>query len=347
LQDWIKGNDLQAFVVSAPANLRYLTGFTGEGIGVLTPRELAVVTDRRYEQEAAAQLQDCRAIFATAKYYRDVAKCLAQSAANRVGFEADNLTYATYQFLQEELTEVELVSTRGVVEEYRAVKDEEEVEKIRRAAAIVDEVLPGFLANLPVNVTEKELSLSLRQQIVTTGADRLSFEPVVAFGANAAAAHATSTDRRLHPGDIVLIDVGAQVDGYCSDITRTIVWGEPSARFSEIYQIVLNAQQAALATIQPGVAGSEVDKAARDVIAEAGYGERFGHSLGHGVGLEVHELPRLGKTADQPLAVGNVVTVEPGIYISEWGGVRIEDMVLITEGGPQVLTSSPKLDLQT
>ncbi len=312
---------------------------------MLTPQELAVITDRRYEQEAAAQLEECRAIFAATKYHRDVAKYLAQSAANRVGFEADNLTYATYQFLQEELAEAELVSTEGVVEEYRAVKDEEEVGKIRRAAAIVDGVLPGFLANLPANVTEKELGLALREQIVTAGADRLSFEPVVAFGANAAAAHATSTDRHLHPGDIVLIDVGAQVDGYCSDITRTTIFGQLDSRFSEIYQVVLDAQQAALAAIQPGVAGSEVDKAARDVIAEAGYGERFGHSLGHGVGLEVHELPRLSKTADQPLAVGNVVTVEPGIYISEWGGVRVEDMVLITEGGPQVLTTSPKLDL--
>ncbi len=345
MREWSEENDLQAFVVSAPANLRYLTGFTGEGIGVLTPQELTVITDRRYEQEAAAQLQDCRAIFAAAKYQSDVAKYLAQSAANRVGFEADNLTYATYQFLQEELGETELVSTEGVVEEYRAVKDKEEMGKIRAAAAIVDEVLPGFLANLPANVTEKELGLALREQIVTAGADRLSFEPVVAFGANAAAAHATSTNRCLHPGDIVLIDVGAQVDGYCSDITRTTIFGQLDSRFSEIYQVVLDAQQAALAAIQPGVAGSEVDKAARDVIAEAGYGERFGHSLGHGVGLEVHELPRLSKTADQPLAVGNVVTVEPGIYISEWGGVRIEDMVLITEGGPQVLTSSPKLDL--
>ena len=310
---------------------------------VVAPEQTAVVTDHRYEQEAG-EISGYQVMFSDEGYHRQVAEYLAQSSARRVAFEANNLTYATYEYLTEQLSEVELLSTRAIVEKQRSVKDTDELEKIRAAAAVVDAVLPDSLANLSAGITEKQLSLQLREGILTGGADRLSFEPVVAFGSHAAAAHATSTNRALRRGDIVLIDVGAQLDGYCSDVTRTVTFGRPDSRFVEIYRIVQAAQEAALEAIRPGVSGAEMDAVAREVIAEAGYGDHFGHGLGHGVGLEVHELPRLGKTGDEPLVAGNVATVEPGIYLSDWGGVRLEDMVVITDGGPQILTATPKLD---
>ncbi len=311
---------------------------------VVAPEQTAVITDRRYEQEAG-KISDCQVMFSSEGYHRQVAEYLAESSPQRVAFEAQNLTYAMYEYLSEEMSEVELVSTRAVVEQQRAIKEDDEIEKIQAAAAIVDAVLPDLLANLSAGITEKQLSLQLRERIVTGGADRLSFEPVVAFGSHAAAAHATSTDRSLRRGDIVLIDVGAQLDGYCSDITRTVIIGPSNSQFVEIYRVVQAAQTAALQAIEPGITGAEVDSVAREVIAEAGYGDYFSHSLGHGVGLEVHELPRLGKTGDEPLAAGNVVTVEPGIYLSDWGGVRLEDMVAITHDGLKILTSSPRLGL--
>ena len=332
-------------LITSRPNVRYLTGFTGEGLAIIAPAQTTVITDRRYEQEAAAQLSDCAVIFSTEGYHQEVAQCLASSSAQRLAFEADSLTYATYERLSEHLPAVELVSSRDVVEKRRSAKEPGEVDMIRAAAAIVDTVLPGFFTELSAGVTEKQLALRLREQIVTGGADTLSFEPVVAFASHAAAAHATTTDRPLQPGDTVLIDVGARLDGYCSDITRTICFGPPDACFIRIYQTVRAAQQAALEAIRPGMSGAEADAVAREVITEAGYGEHFGHSLGHGVGLEVHELPRLGKTGDEPLAEGNVVTVEPGIYLSNWGGVRLEDMVVITEDGVDLLTTAPKLDL--
>ena len=196
-----------------------------------------------------------------------------------------------------------------------------------------------------VGVSEQELALRLREQIMRAGGAGVSFDPVVAFAEHSAAAHAVPSSRKLAPGDVVLIDAGAQVDGYCSDMTRTVIAGEPDEKFTEVYRIVREAQQAAMAAMEPGVHAAEVDARAREVIDASPYPGSFGHSLGHGVGLGVHELPRLGKRSEDVLAAGQVVTAEPGIYLPPWGGVRLEELLLITEDGAEPLTRTPYPEL--
>jgi len=205
---------------------------------------------------------------------------------------------------------------------------------------VVSEAVPRVIAELTLEITERQLSLRLREAILQAGGDDVSFEPIVAFGENSARAHAVPTERRLAQGDIVLIDAGAQVDGYCSDMTRTVVFGELTNKFIEIYQTVRRAQQAAMAAIIPGAQAAEVDAQAREVIDSSPYEGSFGHSLGHGVGLEVHEDPRLGKNSKDVLKAGQVVTAEPGIYLPGWGGVRLEELVLVTQQGAEPLTQA-------
>jgi len=345
LSKWLAQNKLELFIVSSRPNLRYLTGFTGEGIGLIGPDTAVLITDRRYEVEAGEEAPDCQIIFAERGYLRQLAGYLAELGGCRAGFESQHLSYANYRKLAELADAAELVPAEGVVEEQRAIKDETEIAAIRRAAQVVSAAVPQVVAELAVGITERELSLRLREAILQAGGDDVSFEPVVAFGENSARAHAVPTERELAAGDIVLIDAGAKVDGYCSDMTRTVVFGEPTEKFIEIYQTVRQAQQAAMAAIMPGAEAAEVDAQAREVIDNSPYEGSFGHSLGHGVGLEVHEGPRLGKNSEDVLEVGHVVTDEPGIYLPGWGGVRLEELVLVTEQGARPLTQAPYLEL--
>jgi Xaa-Pro aminopeptidase len=345
LLKWVERNGFDLFIVTAGANLRYLTGFTGEGIAVVSAEETVVVSDRRYEVEAAHELPDCEVRFAEEGYLREVAAYLRQLSKCRAAFEGQHVTYASHQKLAELADSAVLTPTEGVVEKSRATKDAGEIAAIRQAACVIDAAAQATFAQLSTNISERELALTLRGEIIRAGGANVSFEPVVAFGDNSARAHATPGNRRLGKGDIVLIDAGAKVDGYCSDLTRTLVFGEPDDEFIEIYQLVRRAQETALAALGPGVPAAAVDAQGREVIEASKYRGKFGHSLGHGVGLEVHEAPRIGRHSEDILAPGNVVTDEPGIYLPDWGGVRLEELVLITEQGAEPLTQTPYLAL--
>jgi Xaa-Pro aminopeptidase len=323
--------------VTAPVNVRYLTGFESTNAAVLVATDGAVrlFTDFRYA-ERARQLEDVDVVETPRYLYSD----LPQHLSGPVAFEADALTYANHEFLRE--GGVELVARRGVVETLRAVKEPEELEAIRRAAEVTDATYERLAAEQFAGKTEKELVWRMEVLFHECGADGLAFDVDIAAGPTAASPHAVPGDRVVREGEFVLVDAGATVDGYCSDCTRTFAVGEASDSLRELYDLVLRAQQAGVEAVRPGAGGREVDTAARSVIAEAGYGESFGHGLGHGLGLLVHEAPVLRPESEDVLVPGNVVTVEPGIYLSGVAGVRIEDLVVVTLDGVEVLSRFPK-----
>ena len=323
--------------MTAPVNVRYLTGFESTNAAVLVSPDAAVrlFTDFRYA-ERARQLDDVDVV-ETARYlYTD----LPQHLSEPVAFEADALTYANYEFLRG--GGVELVPRRGVVETLRAVKEPQELEAIRRASEVTDATYERLMEEQFAGKTEKELVWRMEVLFHECGADGLAFDVDIAAGPTAASPHAMPGERVVQEGEFVLVDAGAMADGYCSDCTRTFAVGEVSDSLRELYDIVLQAQQAGVDAVRPGAGGREVDAAARAVIADAGYGESFGHGLGHGLGLLVHEAPVLRPESEDVLAPGNVVTVEPGIYLSGVAGVRTEDLVVVTEDGVEVLTGLPK-----
>ena len=333
--------DLEALAISNPFNLRYLTGFAGEGLLLLSEAPV-LITDRRYEIEAHEQAGDCRVLAADKGHLTSLLEALRAQAPARLGFEGDSLTYAQYATLQDGLPGAELVSTSRLVETLRLRKEPAEIELIARAAAIGDHVLDRLLPQLEPGASEKEIAQELSRTIMDAGAEAVSFPPIVAGGPRSALPHATPTDRALQPGDVVLFDLGARVEGYCSDITRTLTLGAPPDEFCARYRAVHEAQRAGIAAAKPGVSVAEVDQAARQVLGEAGFGEQFSHSLGHGVGLEVHELPAVSARSAYVLEPGNVFTIEPGIYFEGWGGLRLEDLFAMEESGPRQLTWAPK-----
>jgi Xaa-Pro aminopeptidase len=271
---------------------------------------------------------------------RHIYSDLEDRLPDRVGFEADAVTYANYELLRE--SGAEIVSRRGLVESLRAVKGRDELEAIRRATEITNQVYEALAEEQFSGRTEKELVWRMTELFHEHGADEPAFAIDIAAGPTAASPHAVPGDRVVAEGELVLVDAGAKADGYCSDCTRTFAVGEVSDSLREIYDVTREAQQAGLDAVRAGAAGRDVDAAARAVIADAGYGENFGHGLGHGLGLLVHEAPSLRPESTDNLEDGNVVTVEPGIYLSGVGGVRIEDLVVVTEDGCDVLTSFPK-----
>jgi Xaa-Pro aminopeptidase len=323
--------------VTAPVNVRYLTGFESTNAAVLVATDGAVrlFTDFRYA-ERARQLEDVDVVETPRYLYTD----LSQHLTGPVAFEADALTYANYDFLRE--GGVELVPRRGIVETLRAVKEPEELAAIRRAAEVTDATYARLAEEQFAGKTEKELVWRMEVLFHECGAEGLAFDVDVAAGPTAASPHAMPGERVVQEGEFVLVDAGATVDGYCSDCTRTFAVGDVSDSLQELYQVVLRAQLAGVEAVRAGVDGREVDAAARAVIADAGYGENFGHGLGHGLGLLVHEAPVLRPESQDVLEAGNVVTVEPGIYLSGLAGVRIEDLVAVTEEGVEVLSRFPK-----
>ncbi len=342
LLNLIADQDVEALVVTSRPNVRYLSGFTGEGYLLLTSPPV-VCTDRRYEVEACEQTDDCEAVCTEKSHFDCIVAVLRDRGLKQVGFEAESLTYAQHQTLTEGLPEAELVPTHQLADRLRRRKDPEEIALIARAAALVDEVMKGLLPELKPGCTEKQLAWDFRRAVVDAGAEDASFDPLVASGPNAALPHATVTDRRLREGDMVIMDVGARVEGYCSDMTRTVVIGEPWEEFCQRYRVVLEAQEAGQVVAVAGRPTREVDEAARQVLVAAGLGSQFSHSLGHGVGLEVHEGPNLSRHSEHLLEVGNVFTIEPGIYLKGWGGIRIEDLFVLEEDGLRQLTATPKL----
>ena len=321
-------------------NVRYLTGFESTNAAVLVePERTRLFTDFRYAERARAvegvEFEE------TKRYiYSDLAELLQ----DRVGFEADALTYANWDLLHQ--GGVDLVPRRGLVESLRVVKEPEELHAIGRATEVTNTTYERLAEEQFAGRTEKDLAWRMEQLFHDEGADGLAFPIDIASGPTAASPHAVSGDRVVQDGDLVIVDAGAIVDGYCADCTRTFAVGEVSDSLREMYEVVRRGQQAGLDAVRAGVSGRDADAAARDVIMDAGYGENFGHGLGHGVGLLVHEAPVLRPESEDVLAAGNVVTVEPGIYLSGVAGVRIEDLVVVTEEGCDVLTTFPK-DLTT
>jgi Xaa-Pro aminopeptidase len=322
--------------VTAPVNIRYLTGFESTNAAVLVePDRVRLFTDFRYA-ERAREVEGVE-FEETARY---IYSELAERLPERVAFEADALTYANFELMRD--GGIELVPRRGLVESLRAVKEPEELDAIRRASDVTNAAYERLVEEPFAGRTEKDLVWRMEQLFHECGGDGLAFPVDIAAGPTAASPHAEPGDRVVQEGDLVLVDAGAAVGGYCSDCTRTFAVGEVSDSLRGAYEIVRQAQQAGLDAVGDGVAGRDADAAARAVIADAGYGENFGHGLGHGVGLLVHEAPALRPESDDVLATGNVVTVEPGIYLSGVAGIRIEDLVVVTDGGAEVLTSFPK-----
>jgi Xaa-Pro aminopeptidase len=324
-------------LVTNLTNIFYLTGFEASNAALLVhPGGAATLfTDFRYI-ELARGVPGVDAQMAKRALISDVGSRLT----GRVQFEADVLPYAEWKRLS--AGAAKLVPTAGIVEKLRAVKDDEEVAKLRRAARIADRGLEALTAETWIGRSERELAWRLQELLHAHGADTLSFESIVAAGPNGARPHANPTDRIVEKGTLVTVDWGVRVDGYRSDCTRTFSTGNLSNRLREAYAVCLEAQKRACAGIKAGMAGVEADALAREPIADAGFGEQFGHGLGHGVGLEVHEAPRLSTESTDTLEPGNAVTIEPGIYIEGLGGVRIEDLGIVREDGVDLLTSFPK-----
>jgi Xaa-Pro aminopeptidase len=324
-------------LVTNLVNIFYLTGFDASNAALLVEPGggTTLYTDFRYI-ELARTVPGVEVQMAKRALLADVAGRLK----GRVQFEADALPYAEWERLS--TGEAELVSTTGIVDSLRAVKDDEEVAKLRRAARIADRALEALTAETWVGRSEKELAWRLRELLHAHGADSLSFDSIVAAGPNGARPHADPTDRIVEKGTLVTVDWGVRVDGYCSDCTRTFSTGNLPGRLREAYDVCLEGQKRACANIKAGMTGVEADALAREPITDAGFGEHFGHGLGHGVGLQVHEAPRLSTESGDTLVAGNAVTIEPGIYLEGLGGVRIEDLAIVRDGGVELLTSFPK-----
>jgi Xaa-Pro aminopeptidase len=344
--------EVNFLLVSAPVNVRYLTGYTGSnGLALICsgkPDGGRFYTDFRYATQSAEQVSGYfqREIVPAGDLLGPLAEALAsdRNDAQRLGFDENHLTVRQHERLTELLGEGwELVGCAGAVERLRAVKDADETARIRAAAELVDEILRWISEQGLVGRTERGVAIALEHQMRLRGAQAPSFSSIVASGAHGALPHAEPRDLQIQPGQLVTIDLGAILDGYCSDCTRTFATGTLPEEQREIYELVLNAQLAGLQAVRPGVSGQDVDSVARDVISAAGHSEHFGHGLGHGVGMEVHEGPRLSQVAsEQILCAGNVVTVEPGVYIPDRFGVRIEDLVLVTDTGHEILSVFPK-----
>ncbi|MEZ5124077.1 MAG: Xaa-Pro peptidase family protein [Solirubrobacterales bacterium] len=347
LEARVRERELDALLVTELVNVRWLTGFTGSNASAIVgPGVRQFLTDFRYLTQSAEQVADAFAReIAPADLLAAMAR-LVPEGARRVGFDDATLPVRSFERLREALgARVELVAAGGLVEELRAIKDQGEIEKVRAAALLADAALSSVLARGLVGRTEREVALDLEFEQRRLGAEAVSFPPIVASGAHGALPHAVPRDVAIPAGTLVVIDWGCRLDGYCSDCTRTFATGELDPRDREVYDLVLEAQVAALAAVRPGPTGREVDAVAREIIAAAGHDEHFGHGLGHGVGLEVHEGPRLSATSDAALAAGQVVTIEPGVYIPGTVGVRIEDLVVVREDGGEVLSTLTK-DLQ-
>lgn len=339
---------LDGILISSPDNRRYLSGFTGSaGILFISADISILATDSRYHEQAGNQALEYQVVNHDLKWswLLDV---FSKAAIKSVGIESRNMTVSTYKTLTDvfnnipRTTRPTLTLTTGLVEGIRATKEPDELPLIQNAIDIADRAMTSVTAQISPGITEREIAWNLEKTMRELGADSPSFDTIVASGPNGAMPHHSPSDRVISDGDPIVIDMGAKVNGYCSDITRTICVGNETSIFRRVYDTVLGAQLAAIASVKVGMTGDQADGFSRAVITEAGYGEHFGHSLGHGIGLAVHEHPNVGPQSAHALEHGMVFTVEPGIYISGWGGVRIEDMVLLGPQGARVLSQSHK-----
>jgi len=340
--------EIDAVFITQSENRRYLSGFDGSaGYLLITRKKAVLATDFRYTEQAGREAHDFEVLRISGKIADWFPGLIRDAGIKRLGFESEDITYNFHRQLIEALDKnkvpIEFVPVSGLVESLRAVKEPGEIELIRKAVAISDAAFDSVEATLQAGMTEKQVAWELEKSLRENGSQSLPFEIIVASGPQAALPHARPTNRVINDGEMVLVDMGAKYEGYASDLSRTICVGAPDEKFIKVYSTVLDAQTTAIAIIVAGVTGHQADNVAREIIEAAGYGDAFGHSLGHGVGLAAHELPRLGPGSDETLAEGMVFTVEPGIYLSGWGGVRIEDMVVMEQGRVKVLSKAGKV----
>lgn len=342
LRQALKEQQIDAILVTSGYNRRYLTGFTGSsGIAIISADAAVFITDFRYTEQAGKQVQGFDIIQHNGVIQQAVAEQVSKLGIHTLGFEQDDMTYATYE-LYKQVVSANLVPVSGVIEKIRLIKTQEEINIIKVACEIADNAFSHILTYIKPGITELDVSNELEFFMRKQGATSSSFDIIVASGLRSALPHGVATNKVIEQGDFVTLDFGALYNGYVSDITRTIAVGEPAAKLIDMYDAVLASQLKAVEQVKAGMTCKEADAIARDYLAEKGYGEAFGHSLGHGIGLEVHENPGLNMRSSVILEPNMVVTIEPGVYIPGIGGVRIEDDIVITETGNEVLTHSPK-----
>ncbi len=344
VQEINKKLGLDAVLVSNGCNMRYISGFTGEtGYLFISDRHHMVITDFRYTYQAEMEAEGYEIVtIGSGGYEEAINEILKNDNVKRLGFEAKDMLYSKYRELKDKLNVDELVPVNDEITRLRRIKTSREIEYIRQAESIGDKVFAEILDFIRPGMTELEIAARIEYLLKVYGAQRTSFPAIVASGVNSSMPHTVPTEKKIEYGDFLTMDFGCVYNGYCSDMTRTIVIGKASDRQKEIYNLVLKAQLAALEAIKPGLKGKEIDKVARDIIYNAGYEGCFGHGLGHSVGLFIHEEPRLSQNEEDIIEAGMVETVEPGIYIRGFGGVRIEDLVVVTGDGYENLTHSDK-----
>jgi Xaa-Pro aminopeptidase len=335
--------EIDALLVTDLTNVRYLTGFSGTNGQVLVTRERAVfLSDPRYEARAATLVHNAEIVIYPLNLWDVLKDRLTALRVARLGVESTEMTLSTRDTLAERLQDVELVPTKNIVEGIRRAKEPAELELLERAVHIADDAFEWVLDRLVPGVSERQVALDLEIQMRRHGAEAVSFEPIVGSGPLSAHIHHSPSEREMEKGDIVLLDFGCMVEGYCSDMTRSVVIGPASDAQKEMYDLVLESHLRGIEAATVGRPCHEVDRAAREVIEAAGRGSEFGHGLGHGVGLDIHEQPRMNRESKESLIENDVVTIEPGIYVGGLGGIRIEDCVVVEEGAARVLTTSRK-----
>jgi Xaa-Pro aminopeptidase len=334
---------LDAALVTDLKNIRYLTGFTGSSAYVVVSADRAFfLTDPRYTAQSREEVKGFR-IRIFKKALDTVVETVGEVKAGSLGFESGSVSFDNYSKLSKALRgKARLKASLGMVSALRSVKDQFEIEKIRQAAKLLDSGFGHAMKVVRPGALERDAAFDIETFFRKRGAESLAFDTIIASGGRGALPHGKASEKRIKKGELVVVDMGALLNGYNSDETRTFVTGRPTPKQKEVYGVVRDAQSAAIEKVRPGVKASAVDLAARGVIGKAGYGKYFGHGTGHGVGLDIHESPGLGPTSKDVLEEGMVITVEPGIYIPDWGGVRIEDMVLVTKNGAELLTSTTR-----
>ncbi len=347
LRQTMKDSGINGFLVTEPHNRRYLSGFTGSaGILIISQDRQALATDSRYYQQVRQQCPDWELIEVGYSFPDNMLRILLERELGgyRVGFESNHITVNTLHAWERALKGRLILShTQNFVEELRMQKDASELAHLKKAIALGDETLVHITNWIQVGMTELEVAWELESYMRTHGAEAVSFEPTIASGPNAGKPHAKPTNRVIQAGEPIIMDFGCVIGAYTSDLTRTVCLGQPADdRYLKIWNTVLEAQEAAIAGAKAGLTGEAIDALARDIINETGHKEHFGHSLGHGIGLAVHELPQFSFRYPHEIPAGVIMTIEPGIYIPNWGGVRLEDVVLVNEDGVEVLTTAPK-----
>jgi Xaa-Pro aminopeptidase len=343
LRKKLKAQNIDAAIVSKRENYIYMSGFTGtSAVLIITQSKSILVTDFRYVEQAGFEAGSYEIIKYEGSLNKAISSLLKSLNTEKLGFEEDYVSYSTYQEYKTLFPVKELVPLNKAIEELRIVKDESELQKIKKAVEIADNAFNNVLKFIKPGITEAEIAAELEYSMKKQGARGPSFDTIVASGKRAAMPHGVASMKKIELGDVITMDFGAIYNEYCSDMTRTVFLGKPSAELKKIYEIVKEAQQKSLEGAFKGLTGIQIDRIARDIISKNGFGNNFGHGLGHGVGIEIHEEPRFSPSGGMTLENGMVVTVEPGIYVENLGGVRIEDIIVISDNKPVVLTASAK-----